>query len=440
MKKKLLLVNPKIETQYRNFNFLPPISLGILAALTPSHWEIDIVDENLEGIPKYEYDLVGITTNTLNIQRAYNISGIFRQKSIPVIMGGCHASAVPLESVNFSDSVVIGDAESKWPVAIRDFENGDLHKTYSGIDSSFDYISPDVSHFKNKYVFDAVETSRGCNNNCSYCGVHVPYRRPYKRKPLEMLISELQNSKNPYVFFIDNNFYGNDDEYLYLLFEEMIRKKLKKTWQTGVSESFFKNNELVKLAAKAGAKMFFVGFESDTTVSLNELNKNNFPSTRDIFSEYKKIINLCHSNSIMVSGNYMIGIENDTEESIKNRTEFFSNLNLDVCASVILTPLPNTVVFKKYQQEGRLIYTDFPVDWKNYYYGRSLIKHDNLKNERIEELTKQNNKLFRITFSKIVKSLWTTRSVKGFILYYYYCFFFANYKNRKLEKIINFLK
>ena len=61
MKKKLLLINPSQskKTNLANLFTIPSASLGYLAALTPSDWDIKINDENIEKLTFEDADLVG---------------------------------------------------------------------------------------------------------------------------------------------------------------------------------------------------------------------------------------------------------------------------------------------------------------------------------------------------------------------------------------------
>ena len=116
MAKKLLLISPRDEAQLdaydvREFTF-PPAALAYLAGLTPSDWDIRIIDENVEPITFEDADLVGITAMTCSARRAYEISERYRQKGIKTVMGGIHVSMLSNEAIQFTDSIVIGEAES----------------------------------------------------------------------------------------------------------------------------------------------------------------------------------------------------------------------------------------------------------------------------------------------------------------------------------------
>jgi len=432
--KKLLLINPCSENQPK-FKFFPPIALGMIKALTPPNWEVTIIDENTEDISTTNYDLVAITT-THHINKAYKIAEIFKQKNITVVMGGAHASALPEEVANYADAVIIGDAEPLWHLVINDFEAGNLKKIYNSKNLSYDFVIPILKNFDNKYFAYALETSRGCVNNCIFCGIHIPFHKAYKRKPIELIISELKSTNNPFVFIIDNNFYGNDDEYLFLLFNELIHQKINKTIFAAVSVGFFKNEKLVKKASECGLKMLFVGFESDTVQSLNELNKKNYSAANNMFEEYKYMVDLSHKHGILISTQVIIGIENDTEEIIKKRFDFFSKLNLDELSCVILTPLPNSPLFKKFKVDGALLFTNFPDDWVNYDYCKNAFKHKNLSKEKLENLQLQMNIKYAPNLKKMLRSFLISKSIKGFFFYFGYCYYFFNFNNKYIYTLL----
>ena len=102
-RKRLILVNPVNPartglTVNRSSRF-PPNGLGLVAAMTPGHWDVELVDENWETFAYREADLVGVTAFTPSANRAYEIAAIYRERGIPVIMGGIHASMRTAEAL-----------------------------------------------------------------------------------------------------------------------------------------------------------------------------------------------------------------------------------------------------------------------------------------------------------------------------------------------------
>ncbi len=136
MKRKLVLVNPvspaKIGLTVNRMSRLQPIGLGIIAALTPDHWDVELVDENWETFTYRRADLEGITAFTAAAYRAYQIAAVYREQHIPVVMGGIHASMCTDEALKYVDAVVVGEAEKVWPKVIVDVEAGHLQQVYRG--------------------------------------------------------------------------------------------------------------------------------------------------------------------------------------------------------------------------------------------------------------------------------------------------------------------
>ena len=103
---KLLLINPSNPivsmnsgraSRWNKYRVWKPLSLMVIAGLTPKDWDITIIDEN-HGLPDYDAmprpDLVGITAFTSQASRAYELAAQFRALGIPVVMGGIHGNPV----------------------------------------------------------------------------------------------------------------------------------------------------------------------------------------------------------------------------------------------------------------------------------------------------------------------------------------------------------
>ena len=105
--KKLVLINPRNRVSLYGDYLWQPLALAYVAAATPKHWEVELIDEQCEGMVEYgdvEADLVGLTAFTTQAPRAYRIARQFRSRGIPVVMGGIHASLVPDEIGTCSSS------------------------------------------------------------------------------------------------------------------------------------------------------------------------------------------------------------------------------------------------------------------------------------------------------------------------------------------------
>src|SRR3989338_4083167 len=184
---RVLLINPDNPvvtlTEYGKWDKLnkyrvwKPLGLLTLANLTPAHWDVDVIDENL-GPADYDRmprpDVVGLTAFTSQANRAYRIAALFRAKGVPVIMGGIHATMCEDEALQHADTVVTGEAEEVWAQVLADAAAGRLQRRYAGGLAQTDRIAA-ARHdlFAGKYYFGAIQTTRGCPLCCNFCSVTV---------------------------------------------------------------------------------------------------------------------------------------------------------------------------------------------------------------------------------------------------------------------------
>ena len=238
-RKKLLLVNPvnRIRIGFMNTEgtHAMPLGLGIVAALTPDNWEVELVDEYFEEFKVQQADLVAITGFTPAACRAYEIAAMCREAGIHTVMGGIHASMCSDESARFVDTVFKGEAEGAWPALIADFEAGNIKKHYDGgiVDvASISAANRDI-YDKYTYVYDLVQTSRGCPWGCEFCSVTQMCGKTYREREVEAVLDELGKTKRRLVFFVDDNLVNvkkGAEERAIELFRGMVDRKMNITW------------------------------------------------------------------------------------------------------------------------------------------------------------------------------------------------------------------
>ncbi|MEJ2039646.1 MAG: cobalamin-dependent protein, partial [Desulfosarcinaceae bacterium] len=98
------------------YSLFPPLGLATLAGYLETGDHAEIVDEHVEQLRiDDEPDLVAIETYVTSAYRAYKIADTYRDRGIPVVLGGLHATACPEEAAQHSDSLILGPAGEAWP-------------------------------------------------------------------------------------------------------------------------------------------------------------------------------------------------------------------------------------------------------------------------------------------------------------------------------------
>jgi radical SAM superfamily enzyme YgiQ (UPF0313 family) len=342
----------------------------VLAGLTPPEWETTIVDENL-GAPDYTAmprpDLVGITAFTSQATRAYEVATHFRRLGVPVVMGGIHATMCIDEVMERVDSVVTGEAEGIWPQVLEEARHGSLKRRYDGGLAEIN----DVSFARHNllasgYACGAVQTTRGCPLNCSFCSVTVFNGAHYRQRPIADVVREFQSIREKHVLVVDDNLIGTRREHIARakdLFRAMAHANLRKQWVAQTSINFADDEELLSLAAKAGCIGVFIGFETPSPEGLLELGKKyNLLKGRD----FRACVRRIQRHNILVAGSFIIGLDIDEPGIGKRIAEVASQYGVDNLNALFLTPLPGTRLWDRMKSENRIALDAFPEDWKYY--------------------------------------------------------------------------
>ena len=360
---KIRLIDPAYEHPFMSHSqkvikniWFARLTLTTLAALTPEDIEVKITDENVEPIDfEEDVDLVGVTGMIMHASRAYQIAERFRQRRIPVVMGGPHASSLPLEVKEHVDAVVIGEAEPVWGGLIEDLKQGCLRPFYKAdaFCSMRGFPPPRIDLLrKGAYMtVNCVQTTRGCPHRCDFCFVTHFFGKTYRCRPVEEVIDEVKRLEGEFLVFVDDNIAG-DRQYAKELFTRM--RPLKKKWASQASLTLARDPELLRLAAESGCVSLFLGIESLSSKNLAEMNKafNRVP-------QFKDAIKTFHDHDIMIVAGFIFGLDHDDEGVFERTLSFCERNRIELPSFFILTPLPGTPLFQKMESEGRLLHKDW---------------------------------------------------------------------------------
>lgn len=419
-RRKLLLINPAIQLRKGFLNKgverVMPVALGLVAALTPPHWEVELLDESFEPFTFRPADLVAFTSFTPNAPRAYEIAAVYRQSGIHTVMGGSHASTCPEEAGQYVDTVVTGEAEGAWPAFIADFEAGQAKRLYEGGLADIKDI-PHVQReiFKYPYSYDLVQTSRGCPMGCDFCTVTQLCGGTYRERDVEDVLDELEQTTRPLLFFIDDNLVNHKkgaEERAIRLFKGMVQRGIKKYWFSQAALNFADNDEVLYWARRSGCVIILIGIEAETIQALKDTRKN-LNLKRGVDS-YEKTFRKIHKHGIGILAAMIFGMESDKKEDLLARRDFIKNSSIDCCQSTILTPLPGTVLYKRMKARNQIVLQDYPSDWQHYH---CMIATSDTASMDHREIESTMNDIWISLYNKdamrrkMFRTLWNTRSL-----------------------------
>ncbi len=415
---RLYLINPcnplvgivKVkESRWNRYRVWKPLSLMVLAGLTPPEWEISIVDENF-GAPDYPSmprpDLVGITAFTSQANRAYEVAAHFRRLGVPVVMGGIHATMCLDEVMERVDSVVTGEAEGIWPQVLEDTRHGSLKRRYDGGLAEINDV-PLARHdlLATGYALGAIQTTRGCPLNCNFCSVTAFNGAQYRQRPIPDVVREFQSVREKHVLVVDDNLIGTRRDHIARtkdLFRAMAQANLRKEWIAQATINFADDEELLALAARAGCSGVFIGFESPTPEGLRELGKKfNLLKGRDFRASVRRI----QRHHIPVVGSFIIGLDIDEPGIGRRIAEAASQYGVDNLNVLFLTPLPGTRLWEQMKSQDRIALDAFPDDWKYYTLTFPVARYKHLSLDGIIEEMISCNRTFYST-PRILRRMW----------------------------------
>lgn len=368
---KIVLVYPKRDGRIMGKVPGSPYTLMRLASLVPSSIPVEIWDENVGPLDYKRIrpgDLVGVTSMTLTIDGAREITDRMHQQGATVAVGGVHATLSPKDVGQWADIVNSGEAYRTWPQMIEDhFSKGGAQKYYhdeewadlKGVAPISDRVI-DMMKENDRYWTPYLEITRGCPRSCSFCTAIRVSGQKMRLRPVDEVVHEIQRRGIRRFFLTDDNFGLNfriNPEYTEELFRALAKLPLK-GW-TAQAEAMVANYpDMLDLAREAHLDKLFIGFES-----VNPQNKKNLSgkgnATRDQVTD---VIKKVRAHGIGVVGLFVFGFDHDTRESIEDTWKFIKESDLDSVSCTVLTPFPGTPQRADLEREGRLL----PVPWSHY--------------------------------------------------------------------------
>lgn len=393
---KCKLIYPKWNKLPGQTTFnLPPHGPVVFAASLPDYVEVSFTDENVEELNfDEECDFVAISMMlTTQVKRGWAIATEYRKRGKKVIFGGISTMLHAEETLQYADSVFLGESEGRMEEVINDLRTGNLKKVYNymGQQPPIEIVGParrdlykrDLYNHKGVPMVDLFHASRGCRFSCYPCAVSYLGGRCFRPRPIDKVVEDLATIDNNRLFIVDNSLAQNK-EWEMELFKELI--PFKKKW---ISHTIEDDPQVLDLAAQAGA--WYV-----------------YQAVYDTSDYIKERVKRYHDYGIGVEGTILLGLDNQTEDDIKRLIDFLLEIDLDLAEFTVLAPFPHTKAYDDLLRQGRI----FDHDWDHYNAGQVVYQPKHMTPEKLQELydyawksfyqdESQEQKMFKL-FSKVM--------------------------------------
>jgi radical SAM superfamily enzyme YgiQ (UPF0313 family) len=417
---KITIIFParNIETAKASISVMP-LSLTLLAALTPEEHEVTLVDMFAEDTVDYEaeVDLVAITVRTPLATIAYEIADNFLKRGKKVVLGGPHTFAVPEQSKQHATAVAIGEGEELWPVILEGAQHDRLRDFYVCGPYPEGTLKGTVHHVKerptleglpmmrrdllprDRYFMDSLFTTRGCPNHCRFCPVTDMFGAKIRHRPIDEVVAEVATLGKRY-FNVDDSVFGHpqiterpeESQYYLDLYKELAGLRPKRLWAGagGLSAvNYSDGSKILELAADSGLSVIAAGLESISSAGQKQSGawrKLHYksPDTFDV-QKMKENIRTIQSLGIEVMGFFIVGWDEDTPETYRRTLDFCDACNI-IPFIFTLTPMPGSQIYREYQEQGR-IFPDRP--WDQYGGEHVVYRHPTMSEEEMLALSEE---------------------------------------------------
>ncbi len=401
---KVLLIYPPISKFERYSSDLGhsggrQIPLGIFylgAYLRKYGHEVHVVDgEALEttaaGLAEQARQLkpglVGLSATTVAFHRALETAREIKKilPETPIALGGPHITASWENALSYSefDLGILGEGEASLLELVETLEGSESLEKVGGlvykrdgrltVNQSRNHISdiddipfpaydlipdlsvynPPPSNYKRLPVANII-TSRGCPNQCTFCG-HQVFGRTLRQRSASNIVDEIEMLYKQHhvreIAFVDDTF-TIKPERIIDLFDLLDSKGIRIPW-TCMSRVNTVDFEILKYMRDHGCWHISFGIESGNEEILRLIKKN------ISLEQASKVADWCYQLGIKSKGFFIIGHPGETIETIDQTIETALRMRLHDVVVTLNTPLPATEQSRTAESYGTLEKNDW---------------------------------------------------------------------------------
>lgn len=353
---------------------LPPLSLITVAAILPQTWEFRLVDRNVANETNTDWDWADLVLISGMIVQKDDLLALIKtakQRHKLVAVGGPYVTSVPEPAqAAGADFLVLDEGEITLSLLVAALERGETSGIFRADGEKPDVTTTPIPRFDllnlKAYSDMSVQFSRGCPYQCEFCDIIVLYGRKPRTKTPAQLLAELQTLYDlgwrRAVFVVDDNFIGNKRNAKLMLRELapwMAERDYPFSFSTEASIDLAQDQELLDLMIAANFTAVFLGIETPDTDSLSMTQK--FQNTRNSLIESVQTINQA---GFRVMAGFIIGFDGEKPGAGDRIIDFVEATAIPQALFGMLQALPETALWHRLEQEGRLQTADQTVSGK----------------------------------------------------------------------------
>jgi len=198
----------------------------------------------------------------------------------------------------------------------------------------------------------SILTSRGCDMGCAFCSQRLFWRDDWRCRKPEKVIEEMVHLIDTYgvsYFTLIDPYPTKHRERWEIYLDLLITRKLgvQILIETRV-EDIIRDADILHKYREAGIIHVYLGAESGDNDVLDTLNKGTD------FDMNKKAVDLLREAGIMCEASFMIGLKEESWDSIEKSIEAAIALNPDIAVFPVFTPFPFTPIYEEVKDRIRV--------------------------------------------------------------------------------------
>ena len=380
-------------------NSLPPHAFLYLGAVARElGWEVVIVDGPAFGLGlsgcadavlSHDPDLVGFTATTMSVAKAAAVAEDLktRRPDLPIIVGGPHVTALPVETLQRCASFDLGcagEGEPALQALLGCLERGEDPRGIPGLVSRDDAgeaqlapvsteewdlsrqpslawdLLPDfpehyhaAATYLSRTPFTDLIVSRGCRYRCTFCD-NQTFGRSIRALPLDAILENVDRLVQDYgiksLFFTDDSLMTLRGQFEQMC-EALIERNYDLEWSINARTSEI-DPQILALMKRAGCWQISYGVESGSWDILKRIKKGATPRMQE------RALVQTAASGIKSNAYIIIGFPGETHETLAETEAFLRRVPLDTLRLTFFTPFPNTDITDDMLSGGELI-----ADW-----------------------------------------------------------------------------